>query len=470
MEPEVVDTLVITSLLTYLFLIGSFLLGVLLIAHILLQKHSPSGTIAWLLAILLMPYVGVPLYLLFGGRKLRRRAEKKSRIGLDTSDAIPEQNACVIDRILRSYHIPGAQDGHRLTLLETGEQRFNALVRLIENAKKSIHISTFIFRPDPVGRIILSKLAERAAEGVSVRLLMDGVGSLHARPRHLRKLTDAGGKVAWFMPVLHRPFRGRTNLRNHRKIFVADYKTVVAGGANIGAEYIGPTPLSGRWKDLAFVLEGPTARHWEEVFCRDWEFASGETPSLPPIDDRRPEPVGQAVVQFVPSGPDMEGDALYDAILSMIYAAKDRLWVVTPYFVPDEPLCQALMLAARRGVDVRVLLPKNSNHPLPDLVRGNWLRQIQHAGGLILFYTEGMMHAKIFLMDHETAVLGSANMDIRSLLFNYESAMFVYSKPEIEKTADFIELLAAHCRCGIGRAGLARSLAENVARLAAPLL
>ena len=470
MTPQNVDSLVVMPILTHLFLIGGFLLGVVLIAHILMQKRSPSGTLAWLLVIVLLPYAGVPLYLMFGGRKLRRRAEKKGRLGLDTSAAIPEEDACVTDRILRSYNIPGAQDGHRLSLCETGQQTFTELVRLIEGAQKSIHISTFIFRPDAVGRLILSKLAEKAADGVSVRLLMDGVGSLHTRPRHLRKLTRAGGKIAWFMPVLHRPFRGRGNLRNHRKIVVVDYKTVLAGGANIGAEYIGPTPLSGRWRDLAFVLEGPTVRHWDEVFCRDWEFASGETPSLPPEETRRYEPVGRSVVQFVPSGPDMEGDALYDAILSMIYAARRRLWVVTPYFVPDEPLCQALMLAARRGVDVRVLLPRRSNHLLPDIVRGTWLRQIQQAGGLIMFYIEGMMHAKVLLMDEETAVLGSANMDIRSLFFNYESAMFVYSPDEIEYVADWIEQQATHCRCGIGQAGLVRSLTESVARLAAPLL
>ena len=468
--PHDVDSLVITSLLTYLFLIGSFLLGILLIAHILLQKQSPSGTLAWLLAIVLMPYVGVPLYMLFGGRKQIKRAEKKERLGLDTSAAIPEEDACVTDRILRSYNIPGAQDGHRLTLCETGQQTFTELVRLIENAQKSIHISTFIFRPDAVGRLILSKLAEKADAGVSVRLLMDGVGSLHTRPRHLRKLTDAGGKIAWFMPVLHRPFRGRGNLRNHRKIVVTDYKTVLAGGANIGAEYIGPTPLSGRWRDLAFVLEGPTVRHWDEVFCRDWEFASGETPALPPEETRRCEPVGQAVVQFVPSGPDMDGDALYDAILSMIFAAKRRLWVVTPYFVPDEPLCQALMLAARRGVDVRVMLPQRSNHVLADVVRGNWLRQIQQAGGLIMFFNKGMMHAKVLLMDDETAVLGSANMDIRSLFLNYESAVFLYSPDQVEHVAAWIEQQATHCVCGIGDAGLVRTLAESVARLAAPLL
>jgi len=470
MPSQDMDSLVITSILTYLFMIGSFLLGVVLIAHILLQKHSPSGTIAWLLMIVLAPYVGVPLYLLFGGRKLRRWAEKKRRLGLDTTMAIAPEQACISDRILRSYGIPGAQDGHRLTLCTTAQQRFAALEQLINGAKQSIHISTFIFRPDQAGQLIIDKLAAKAAAGVSVRVLMDGVGSLHTRPRHVRKIIDAGGKVAWFMPVLHRPFRGRSNLRNHRKIYIADYKTVIGGGANIGAEYISPAQMSEQWQDLAFVLEGPTVRHWEEVFCRDWEFTSGETPSLPPEETRRTEAMGQAVVQFVPSGPDMEGDALYDAILSMIYAAKERFWVATPYFVPDEPLCQALMLAARRGVDVRILLPRRSNHPLPDIVRGNWLRQIQGAGGLILFYTAGMMHAKVLLMDDKAAVLGSANMDIRSLYFNYESAMFVYSRDEILQTARWLEQLAAHCQCGIGRAGLARSLAEGVVRLAAPLL
>jgi len=470
MTADPINSLIATPILTHLFVVCGFLLGVLLIARILLQKRSPSGTLAWLLVIVLLPYLGVPLYLMFGGRKQLRRAGKKGRLGLAASAIPPTQEACVTERILQTYNIPGALGGHRLTLCQTGQRTFEELVRLIDGAHTSIHISTFIFRPDAVGRLIVSKLAEKARAGVHVRLLMDGVGSLHTRPRHLRKLTDAGGKIGWFMPVLHRPFRGRTNLRNHRKIVIVDHQTVLAGGTNIGAEYIGPTPLSGRWRDLAFVLEGPTVRYWEDVFGQDWEFASGEIPAQSSEEAPQPPPAGQAVVQFVPSGPDMDGDALYDAILSMIYASRQRLWIVTPYFVPDEPLCQALMLAARRGVDVRVLLPRRSNHWLADFVRGNWLRQIQQAGGLILFYTEGMVHAKALLMDDETAVLGSANMDIRSLLFNYESAMFVYSRPEIKQTADYIEQLAAQCQFGIGNASLTQSLAENVVRLAAPLM
>jgi len=175
-------------------------------------------------------------------------------------------------------------------------------------------------------------------------------------------------------------------------------------------------------------------------------------------------------VQVVPSGPDVAGDALHDTLLSMIYAAQKRFWVVTPYFVPNEALCQALMLAARRGVDARVILPVRSNHIPPDIVRGIPLRQFQEAGGLVMFYTPKMMHAKVVLMDDEVAVLGSANMDIRSLLLNYEVAMFVYSADEIRAVQDYIEGLMAQTRCGIAEASLIRQLGESIVRLVSPLL
>ena len=146
-------------------------------------------------------------------------------------------------------------------------------------------------------------------------------------------------------------------------------------------------------------------------------------------------------MQLVPSGPDVPNDALHDALVSMIYMAKKRFWAVTPYFVPDDALCQALLLAARRGVDVRVVLPRRSNHPLPDIVRGIPLRQIQEAGGLVMFYAPKMLHSKIVLMDEQVAVLGSANMDIRSLLLNYETAMFVYSRDEIAAWSSILKAL-----------------------------
>ncbi|MHC4526030.1 MAG: cardiolipin synthase [Planctomycetota bacterium] len=461
-------------ILTYVFFIASFLLGIILIAHILLQKRPPSGTIAWLLIILFLPYVGVPLYLVFGGRKMQRHVNRKGRIGLISDEQIPEEQASVLDRLLRTYNFPGAETGHCVELCRTGAETYQAMESLLKNARRSIYISTFIYQSDEVGRRILDILVEKAKSGVDVRLMMDGVGSLHTPSRFFKPLLDAGGHTAVFLPVLHRPFRGRTNLRNHRKITIADNHKVLVGGANIGAESMSIHDRPAQWKDLAFVLEGPAVQHWLNIFAHDWEFAAKETLSGEqlqiPKDTKSTQDTNSAVVQVIPSGPDVEGDALHDVLLSMIYAAQKRFWTVTPYFVPDDALCQALALAARRGVDVRVILPSRSNHISPDIVRGIPLRQIQAAGGQVMFYTPKMLHAKVVLADDKVAVVGSANMDIRSLLLNYETAMFVYSPEAINEVEAYIEELMTHTRCGIAEASLLRALGESVVRLVSPLL
>ena len=461
-------------ILTYVFFIASFLLGIILIAHILLQKRPPSGTIAWLLIILFLPYVGVPLYLVFGGRKMQRHVNRKGRIGLISDEQIPEEQASVLDRLLRTYNFPGAEMGHCVELCRTGAETYQAMESLLKNARRSIYISTFIYQSDEVGRRILDILVEKAKSGVDVRLMMDGVGSLHTPSRFFKPLLDAGGHTAVFLPVLHRPFRGRTNLRNHRKITIADNHKVLAGGANIGAESMSIHDRPAQWKDLAFVLEGPAVHHWLNIFAHDWEFAAKETLTGEQLqiskDTKSTQDTHSAVVQVIPSGPDVEGDALHDVLLSMIYAAQKRFWTVTPYFVPDDALCQALALAARRGVDVRVILPSRSNHISPDIVRGIPLRQIQAAGGQVMFYTPKMLHAKVVLADDEVAVVGSANMDIRSLLLNYETAMFVYSESAISEVQAYIEELMTHTRSGIAEASLLRTLGESIVRLVSPLL
>ena len=466
-------------ILTYVFFIASFLLGIILIAQILLQKRPPSGTIAWLLIIFFLPYVGVPLYLIFGGRKMQRHIKRKGQINLVLDHQIPDDQAAVIDRFLRSYNIPGAESGHRGRLCRTGVEIFESMKAVLNSARRSIYLSTFIYQPDAVGEAILEILVEKAKAGVDVRLLMDGVGSLHTRSRFFKPLIEAGGQIAFFLPVLHRPFRGRTNLRNHRKITVVDNRRVMAGGANIGIESMSPDGNPALWKDLAFVMEGPAVRHWLSVFATDWEFAAKETltdeqlsiPEAPGLVEQNEMNLAEAgVVQVVPSGPDVANDALHDALLTMIYSAQKRFWAVTPYFVPDDALCQALVLAARRGVDVRVVLPIRSNHIPPDIVRGIPLRQIQAAGGKVMFYTPKMLHAKVVLMDDEVAVVGSANMDIRSLLLNYETAMFVYSPESVTAVEAYVEDLMSQTRSGIAEASLPRALGESIVRLVSPLL
>ncbi len=274
-------------LLGHLAVVGGFSLAAILVMSILRKQRTSSAAFAWLMAIFFAPYIGVPLYLMLGGRKLKRDAHTKENIHLEVQETVPASLADPIDTLLREYGIPGATGGNEVSLCPTGIDIYNELVKLIENAEHQILITTFILSRDEVGRDIVDRLARKAANGVTVRLLLDDIGSMFTTRRFLKELINNGGKVAYFMPLFRAPFHGKTNLRNHRKIAIADQKLVLAGGTNIANEYIGPTPCEERWTDLSFVLRGPAVRHYLEVFQSDWQFAYGEKVNIiPPVLQR----------------------------------------------------------------------------------------------------------------------------------------------------------------------------------------
>jgi cardiolipin synthase len=457
---------IISPLLTYL----GFALALILLAHVLGQQRSPSSTMAWLLVILLLPYVGVPLYLMFGGRKMRRMAGRKAQVyGPGSSGRARELLGGVTERLLNSYGVPPASAGNRLTVVTTGEEAYRQLCRSIDEATASIDITTFILGTDDVGRALVERLALRAREGVAVRLLLDSVGSWRVNRRFLAPLTEAGARVAFFMPVIHVPFRGRANLRNHRKIVVVDNRRAMIGGTNLSGEYMGPTPDPTRWRDLSLVVTGPAVSELAALFRSDWKFATGE--DLGPV--AAAEPMGDdgidCPVQVIASGPDVGGDPLYETLLSSLFTATRRICVVTPYFVPDELLARALELAARRGVDVCLIVPQHSNHISADLARTGFLRQLQNAGARILMFEPVMLHAKAVIID-DLGVIGSANMDMRSLFLNYEVALFVYGHAQVEETARWARSLMVESRAGLPSYGRLAVLMGNIVRLLSPLL
>jgi len=449
-----------------------FLLAFVLMAGLLRQRRSPSSTIAWLLVILLAPYVGVPLYMVFGGRKVRRMARLKARIYQPAAARHPGEHKGAVDQLLASYGVPPASSGNRVELVTDGRDAYARVLELMNEARSTIHITTYILGRDEGSRALVECLTRRAEAGVAVRLLIDDLGSWRVRRWSLAPLIDAGAQCAHFMPVFHAPFRGRANLRNHRKLIVIDGRIALTGGMNLAWPYIGPPTAKDLWLDLSMIVEGPAVSELEALFASDWRFATGADPGEAGLPGPVLELTGKesSVIQVVASGPDVDGDPLYESLLALIFSAQSRIWIVTPYYVPDEMLARALGLAARRGVDVRLLLPARSNHLSADLARASYLRDLHNAGGQVLLYTPVMLHAKAVVFDGQLAVIGSANMDMRSLFLNYEVALFVSSPARVEEVAAWARGLMADSRPELPAPGWPRELVENVVRLLSPLL
>lgn len=425
------------SIAAHLLLVGGGLLMLVLVAGMLRQRRNPATSAAWLMFMLVLPYIGVPLYLLFGTRKLAGLKQRKSHLFM--ADSAPrEPPSDPVQRYLQSMHVPPpvAADAIRFHA-GAGEAR-RALLDVLHGAHQSLDVCVFILANDAFGREVLAILSERARDGVQVRLLLDGFGSFLLPKWRLRALLQAGGRVAWFIPVLHRPWRGRTNMRNHRKLAIADGRWVWAGGRNIAADYL-DAEANTHWHDLSFDLQGAAALHYWRLFDADWRFAAHE---------EAPAPVSSSVssatgshVQLIPSGPDMVGDVLHELLVMLVAGARERIQMVSPYYVPGEVLQTVLAVAARRGIAVDLILPANSNHWLADLARNRYLRQLVEAGASVWLFPDAMLHAKAVVIDGRYALAGSANLDLRSLFLNFELMTLFYTPTDIGRLSHSIEAL-----------------------------
>ncbi len=452
------------------FHLGTIVVDLLVLSslgHMVYQRREPTSMMAWLLAIVLLPYIAVPLYFIFRSRKLRRKA--KSDIQLACRREIPSPEATQIDLILRANGIAGAISGNAFAFFPDGIKAYEVLMDHIHKAQKEILISTYVFSTDEVAKSIIDALEEKARDGVDVRLLIDSAGSLplYLSQWPLRGLKKAGAKVAFYMPLLARPFQNYINLRNHRKIFLFDGTTVLAGGMNLSREYMGPVAIKLRWIDMLFEIRGPAVFHYREIFTQDWNHTAK---SKLPQPDSLPEDQGRTAIQVVPSGPDIPADALYEALLSAVYGARERIWIVTPYFVPDQSLLKALIVARHRGVDVRLITPSSSNHLIADLGRSSFMRDLTASNIPVFLFPDGMIHAKAILVDDRGVMMGSANFDQRSLFYNYEVVSFIYSPDVIAESQAWMETLMDRCRQPMVPAGRWRRMGENLMRIFAPLL
>jgi cardiolipin synthase len=459
--------------LDFFILYGVFIVGEILLfltlCHMLYQRRSPTSLISWLLFMIVLPYISVLLYFLIGKRK---QSDSRSKSSLEIKSSGGESAVVVnsIDGILRSNGITGVSEHNSFELITDSVKAFENMMDEIQKAKKSISMSTYVFKKDAMTEQVLGALTQKASQGVQVRVLIDSLGSyaIYFFQGEFKKLRQAGGEVHFFMPLLRLPYRNYINLRNHRKIYLFDEHTLLSGGMNLSDEYMGPAKSPGQWEDVLFKTEGEATYQYAQIFENDWAYATGNPLRQAALTSAGVH--GDAYIQVIPSGPDIKGDALYKALISAIHTVKERIWIVTPYFVPDESLFLALKIAKLKGVDVKLITPKTSNHFIADLGRSSYMRELAESGIELVLYNGSMLHAKAILLDSYAAMIGSVNIDNRSLLLNYEVVSFAYSETIIKEVDAWMQGFMIDAEQQMPEASRIRRIAENFMRILAPQL
>lgn len=426
--------------------LGHFVLGLVLSFDIVLHKDRPVSAVLWLAVVWALPYLGTLAYLSVGIDRVRRgAAERRTARELVARRAAlhPEFDRLTVDEFRRDpfsdesfpgrYIFRGTDPavrpnrvmiGNRVRLLVDGDQYYPALMGAIETASHSVHLQTFIFGRGRIGDEILDRLIDRVGAGVQVRLLYDRFGSTFAHFSGLfNRARAAGVRVASISQA--NPLKGRfqINLRNHRKIAIIDGQVGFVGGINIHDDNISRDGRETAIRDYQVQLEGPAVSDLQLQFIEDWYFATREPPERMMSAEHFPEArrVGDALVQIVPGGPERRGRGLADAFFAAIVAAQHSITIATPYFVPDEPILEALRFAAHRGVRVHLIVPRKSNHWYTGFAARALYDRLLQAGVRIFERAPPFMHAKALVVDDIYAMLGSANMDYRSLHLNFET-------------------------------------------------
>ncbi|WP_431273348.1 phospholipase D-like domain-containing protein [Variovorax ureilyticus] len=415
------------------------------------EQRAPSTAIAWVMGLALLPYLILPMYLLFGQRKLRPagspRPPRATPAGHWAADLIESFGLAPPGPCAVRFH-------------SDGTAAREALFEVVEGARARLDICTFIIGDDTLGHDVINRLARRAREGVKVRVLLDGFGALSLPRSHFDTLRDAGAEVAVFRPIFSLRRTGPRNLRNHRKFTIADDRWLWSGGRNLAGEYFTgnddhPVP----WRDLSFDLHGSVAAAAATQFDHDWSSVRSHQPREPAAGDGYAD--GE-LAQLLPSGPDQTEDTAQALLIDACFRAEHRVLAITPYFVPGDGLRDALRLAARRGVQVTIAIPAQSNHRLADFVRARAMRDLSRAGAVFRMLPF-MAHAKAVVVDDDLALCGSINLDMRSLLINHEAAVVFYGQEQIDWLAQWIETTASAGETYRARQpGLIRDVAEGL--------
>ncbi|MBK6940039.1 MAG: cardiolipin synthase [Planctomycetes bacterium] len=457
-------------------------LDVTAIVKVMRRGGDVEGTLAWIFSVIAFPAIGAIAYLILSGPSLHRtiRRRRSSNAQVRASGVIEPahlaRSASVSDTVLKTVvSLTGmpATLGNLVVPLIDADHAFQALETAIERATRRVHAEYYIVRNDETGRRFLDLLTRQAAAGVEVRFLYDAMGSFGLDSGRLDALRRAGARVEAFLPLSPWRRRWAVQQRNHRKIVIVDDTVAFTGGMNVGNEYSGRVRRRGDllFRDSHVQIDGPAVADLAQVFREDWAFATGEALDPPQFCG---VPQGAARVGIVPSGPDQSVNANSMVYFASINAARQHVSLTSPYFIPDSPTMRALMAAALRGVDVRILVPARCDVWLVGMAARTYYRPLLAAGVRIFEYERSMLHAKTIVVDDEFCVVGSANVDVRSFRLNYELSAAVADEAFARDMERRFQEDLEHSREVTSRTGRNaawwRRLRDQVARLLSPLL
>jgi cardiolipin synthase len=458
--------------------------GLLAAGHAVMTARTSQGAIAWALCLIMLPYLTLPAYLVFGRGKfqgyvkalragnsqidhLARGLEKKMRLfRVRDTNFDPKYEAL---EELAEMPFTSHNDA---TLLVNGKAAFAAMFTGMEAATDYIIVQFYIIRDDEIGRQLKELLERKSREGVRVYVLYDEIGCYYLPRAYRRELAEAGVVTLPFRTTKGIRNRFQINFRNHRKIVICDGKVAYVGGLNVGDEYLGKSKRFGPWRDTHVEVRGPVVQAIQFAFLEDWYWATGDVPELDWTPN--PAPDENETALCVASDPSdlLETSGLF--FTHVINSAKQRLWLASPYFVPDEALMSALQLAAIRGVDVRVMLPEIPDHKLVYLAGFSFIAEAEPAGVKFYRYQPGFMHHKVILVDDDLAAVGTANFDNRSIRLNFELMLVFADKRFAASVANMLEADFDQCRQATSEELASRPflfrVAVRVARLMAPVL
>jgi cardiolipin synthase len=448
----------------WLWVLAAFwILGWLCIPHLLLLNKRPTATLAWLWALLLFPVIGPALYLMIGSESIKRaRMSRRQNFrdkgrfapgggtaeggkhGTTNAEVLPPAAKRLFHSLSVITRLP-MSTARSLRILRKAPAFYGALKEDIRHAKDHVHIETYIWRDDEVGREFRDLLVAAARRGVAVRVLVDELGSLYLHESHFRPLVEAGGQFSWCHTLSPLRSRYSFNLRNHRKLQIIDGEIAYVGGMNFGREYLGLDPVDGDWADVQIRIEGSTVDVLQEIFAEDWFFGTGRDDIRDKTDTPRNSPEN-TFVQVLRGGPDEEDHPMLRVNMELVASARSRLWIGTGYFVPGEVMQTALQVAAARGVDVRLLISSHSEHPLLVKAGRSYYDALLRQGIKIYEYDKGIEHSKYLVIDHDWVTVGSCNLDERSMRLNFELNLLVHCPATNTEMARIFEATIAEAQ------------------------